>query len=73
MIITSKRYLKIYFYRSLSLDKHKCKINPFKLLIKTIKALDYLTSFEFMIFILMNFDDENINEIKKKKLNIEKF
>ena len=64
-----KIFQKIFIlYRLPSpLDKqHKCKnFNPFKLLIKTIKALDYLTSFEFMIFILMNFDDENINEIKK--------
>ncbi len=65
-----KIFQKIFIlYRLPSpLDKqHKCKnFNPFKLLIKTIKALNYLTSFEFMIFILMNFDDENINKVEKK-------
>jgi len=65
-----KVFQKIFIlYRLPSLlDKQlKCeKFNPFKLVIKTIKKLKYLSSFEFMMFILMNFKDDNIGEIEKK-------
>ena len=67
---TEKVFQKIFIlYRLPSLlDKQlKCeKFNPFKLIIKTIKNLKYLSSFEFMMFILMNFKDDNILEIQEK-------